>query len=125
MNPTIAEKEKTPRPRPPPQHQQKHEQEQQGTVIKNRIYELRGRKRSDSLSSTSKTDSPKKEGRGERLVSRGRNHATVGTSFGSGSEEISASVVEKPPGPTFTRAIFAPIFLLSLRSNPVSEFNPV
>jgi hypothetical protein len=38
---------------------------------------------------------PPQKGRGERLVCRGRDHATVGTSFVSGSEEISAALVEK------------------------------
>jgi hypothetical protein len=56
---------------------------------------MSGRKRADCLSSTSTDGSPKKKGRGERLVNRGRDHVTVGTSFVSGSQAISAALVEK------------------------------
>ena len=54
---------------------------------------MSGRKRADSKS-VSTDSSPKTKGRGERLVNRGCDHATVGTSFVSGSHEISVALVE-------------------------------
>jgi hypothetical protein len=53
------------------------------------------RKRADSFSSTPIDGSPNNKGRGERLVSRGRDHAMVGTSFVSCSQAILAALVEK------------------------------
>jgi hypothetical protein len=64
-------------------------------LLLNEASTMCGRKRADSNYSASSDSSPQKKGRGERLVSRGRDHVTVGTSFVSGSHEISAALVDK------------------------------
>ena len=58
----------------------------------------RGRKKADrdSVSSGSSVeDSPKKKGRGERLIADGRPHSTVGTAFMSGDFDLSSQLVNK------------------------------
>lgn len=55
---------------------------------------MSSRKQANSVASSS-TGSPKKKGRGERLIDSGREVGTVGTSFVSGKQEISSGLVAK------------------------------